>query len=106
MPNRDGKGPNGLGSMTGRAMGNCAGANNSANDRRCFKQGFARGFGNGFNNGRGNCRGFGRKIWTTPEQMVENGKISKETSLDELKAQRDEIEKAIKNIEQENKDSE
>jgi Family of unknown function (DUF5320) len=52
MPFRDGTGPTGQGSRTGRSGGNCAG-----------QGGAGRGFGRG---GRG--RGFGRGFGIAPEQ--------------------------------------
>ncbi len=62
MAGGDRRGPRGMGPMTGRGMGFCAG-----NDRPGFVteeavapgRGFGRGFGRGAGNGRGFGRGFG-----------------------------------------------
>ncbi len=61
MPGGDGRGPMGMGPMTGRTAGYCAGYNvpgymNPVGGRRGF--GFGRGFGRGGGWGRG--RGWGR----------------------------------------------
>ena len=64
MPGGDGTGPAGMGPMTGRAAGYCAGysvpgyANPIGGRGRGF--GFGRGWGRGFGRGRGWGRGFGR----------------------------------------------
>lgn len=59
MPRLDGTGPMGMGPMTGRGMGYCAGyaAPGYANPMG----GYGRGFGYGMGFGRG--RGFGRMFW-------------------------------------------
>ncbi|MBU0627894.1 MAG: DUF5320 domain-containing protein [Nanoarchaeota archaeon] len=56
MPRGDGTGPMGLGPMTGRAAGRCAGFNTPGFANTGF------GFGGGFGRGRGfgRARGFGR----------------------------------------------
>ena len=65
MPRGDGTGPNGLGPMTGRAAGYCAGysvpgyANPISGRGRGF--GFGRGLGRGRGRGRGFGSGFGRQ---------------------------------------------
>jgi len=78
MPRGNRRGPEGMGPMTGRGLGNCAGnsapgfENDSATPRwgLGFNRGFGgrgRGFGNG--NGRGAGRGFGRRFeWEDPNQ--------------------------------------
>jgi hypothetical protein len=81
MPGRNGTGPNGLGPRTGRGFGPCG----------C---GCKRGFG----------RGFGRRAWTTPQEMVEaNREPTEKELLSELKAERKEIDKTIKELEQKKK---
>lgn len=55
MPRGNGTGPMGMGAMTGRAGGYCAGFNGTPG----FGGGFGRGRGGGRNN-RGGCGGFGR----------------------------------------------
>lgn len=57
MPVRDGSGPQGMGPMTGRRMGNCNPDNDFAGtDNR--GRGFGRGFGCGNGMGRGRGGGF------------------------------------------------
>jgi len=60
MPRGDGMGPNGMGPMTGRAAGYCAGYDRPgfANPTYGGRMGFGRGLGRGFRGGFG--RGFGR----------------------------------------------
>ena len=62
MPGGDGTGPSGLGPMTGRRAGYCAGY--SAPGYASTIPGGARGFGygRGFGRGRGWGRGFGRRF--------------------------------------------
>ncbi|MFA5125865.1 MAG: DUF5320 domain-containing protein [archaeon] len=93
MPRGDRTGPAGLGPMTGRGMGYCAGYNMPGYMNPCFGRGFGRGFGAG--------RGFGRRFWTTPQEMIQAVKEPTEKELlSELKAEREEIDKAIKELEQ------
>ncbi len=66
MPRGDGTGPAGMGSMTGRAAGYCAGYNmpgfmNPAGGR--MGMGFGRGFGRGMGRGRG------WRFWGNPGPM-------------------------------------
>jgi hypothetical protein len=68
MPARDGTGPSGLGSMTGRGMGYCAGYNitgyaNPMPGRRLWGR---RGFGFGFGRGFGRGYGYGRYLAPYP----------------------------------------
>lgn len=66
MPAGDGTGPNGMGSMTGRAAGFCAGNDTPGYANpiggRGYGCGFGRGRGSGYGRGfgRGRGRGFGR----------------------------------------------
>ncbi len=61
MPRGDKKGPAGLGPLTGRRMGYCAGNTNSeSNSGIGFGRGMRNGNGRGFNQGSG--RGFGRNL--------------------------------------------
>ena len=57
MSGGDGTGPLGMGSMTGRAAGLCAGFNTPGYANPRYGRGFGRGFGRGMGFGRG--RGFG-----------------------------------------------
>ncbi|MFA6930397.1 MAG: DUF5320 domain-containing protein [Lentisphaeria bacterium] len=64
MPRGNGTGPMGMGAMTGRGAGYCAGNNvpgfMNPVAGRGFGGGFARGFGGGFARGGGRGFGFGR----------------------------------------------
>jgi len=66
MPRGDGTGPGGLGPMTGRAAGYCAGYSvpgymSPSGGRLGLGFGYGRGYGRGF--GRGMGRGYGRGFW-------------------------------------------
>ncbi len=106
MPRGDKTGPAGQGPMTGRELGYCAGYNQPGYATTCPKKGF--GNGRGFGAGRGfrqcNGQGFGRRLWTTPQEMIQvNKEPTEKELLSELKAERSEIDKAIKKIEQKKK---
>jgi len=65
MPRGDRTGPNGVGPMTGRVAGFCAGNErpgymNPAGARGYYDRGFGRGIGLGYNRGFGRGRGYGR----------------------------------------------
>ncbi len=53
MPRRDGTGPMGAGSMTGRGLGVCTGANAGLGMGLGLRRGFGRGLGRGFGRGFG-----------------------------------------------------
>ena len=67
MPGGDGSGPMGMGPMTGRAAGYCAGypmpGYMNPIPGRGFGRGWGRGFGGGF--GRGGGRGWRHRYWAT-----------------------------------------
>ncbi len=117
MPWGDGSGPNGMGSMTGRGAGYCAGYNGpgyaNAGPGGFFGRG--RGFGRGF--GRGLGRGFGFRrfapvnapvqpaqyvpvqsvpVQNTPVQS--QVKYTKEDELADLKAEKEMIARELKAI--------
>jgi hypothetical protein len=82
MPRGDGTGPRGLGPMTGRAAGYCAGYPipgfmNPSGGRLGLGFGYGRGYSRGF--GRGMGRGYGRAYWpaypypTTPPPTAYGG---------------------------------
>ncbi|RCW48754.1 MULTISPECIES: DUF5320 domain-containing protein [unclassified Halanaerobium] len=87
MPRGDRTGPEGMGPMTGRAMGYCAGA-----DSPGFVSGtpayVGRGYGRGFGRGGGYGRGRGARFYGTapaaPVSPVSKEEIQK-TQLTELK---------------------
>ncbi len=99
MPRGDRTGPAGAGAMTGRGMGYCVGNNTPGYMNQCFGRFSGRGFGRGF----GARRGFGSG-WTTPQEMIQtNQEPTKKEILSNLKAQREEIDKTIKELSQKNK---
>ena len=63
MARGDGTGPMGLGPMTGRSAGYCAGYSVPGYMNPVFGRGRGFGYGRGWNRGRGWGRGFG---WFTP----------------------------------------
>lgn len=81
MPNRDGSGPTGQGSMTGWGAGDCAG------DDRPVNRGFGRGLGRGLGR-RFGWRGQGR-LWGMGARNVQQ---SGNTVLDEINARLDKLE--------------
>lgn len=92
MPRRDGTGPLGLGSMTGRGLGVCSEVNHAPvygrglglSCGRCFGRSLGRGQGPGFSRGWG----FGSKIY--------NNQLS---SKEMLLAQREQIKNVLDAIE-------
>lgn len=60
MPAGDRTGPDGLGPMTGRGAGYCAGYAVPGYANPAGGRGYGRGYGRGFGWGRGGGRGFGR----------------------------------------------
>ena len=92
MPGMDRKGPEGKGPMTGRKMGQCSTGVPQV-----------RGFGRGFGMGRG--RGFGNRVNNFGNQepsalsTEEQKKILKD-GLDQINAEKTQIEKQLKELEQ------
>ncbi|MDD3083893.1 MAG: DUF5320 domain-containing protein [Candidatus ainarchaeum sp.] len=107
MPRGDGTGPNNLGPMTGRRMGYCAGYNAPG----FMNSGFGRGYGRGFGRSAGYGRGYGRRFaWNYVDAnpivgnaMPQYKEPTEKEILEELKTEKIEIEKAIKNIEEKTK---
>lgn len=83
MPRRDGTGPDGQGSRTGRGLGMCGTRGNQANNASSqnvnngtssfwgFGRGLARGLGRAF--GRGSRRGGGRGMGRNAQAGYQNG---------------------------------
>ncbi len=125
MPGGDRTGPRGLGSMTGRGLGYCAGY-----DSPGYTKGFGMGFGQGWGRARGVGRGLGRGVgygrgrgWSyrspiytpvytsypsgnipkiTPENqltMLQQEKEYLETDLNGIKSAIDDISKRIEELE-------
>ena len=88
MPRGDRTGPDGRGTMTGRARGYCAG-----NDRPGYAEpGFR---GRGF--GRGMSRGFGRRVYIDEEPL----EMTKEQKKKVLEAEAAELEAELEAIKKE-----
>ena len=109
MPFGDGSGPNGMGPMSGRAMGNCAG--NTVPGR--FAGGMGRGmrFGGGMGRGigRGAGRGFGGRGWpyfagqNAPQAQAGSELDFLRREAADLHTTLDEINKRISELEKDNK---
>ncbi|HCK99545.1 MAG TPA: hypothetical protein DHW42_05495 [Candidatus Marinimicrobia bacterium] len=104
MPRGDGTGPNGMGPMTGRAAGYCAGydrpgfANPLVGGRMGFGRGLGRGFRGGF--GRGFGRGFGyyQSAPAYYEAPVNRTAPTREQELEALKSQAANYEQGLQDI--------
>lgn len=84
MPRRDGTGPMGLGSMTGRGLGSCTGANGL-------------GSGLGLSGRRGFGRGFGRGVAVNQSSSKTQEALLQE-QRDLLKSQLSAIDKQLENL--------
>ncbi len=67
MPIRNGSGPSGQGPLTGRGLGNCTGASNTAYG---YGRGLGMGMGPGMGRGAGCGRGFGRYYTAAPAPIA------------------------------------
>jgi len=111
MPRGDGTGPMGMGSMTGRAAGYCAGYGMPGYANPVFGRGY---FGRGMGRGGGRGRGFrhwfyatglpfwGRMnpSWGWPQAGYAPPPIDKTTEIDMLKAEAADFEDALKQIQE------
>ena len=94
MPGGNGTGPMGMGPMTGRGAGNCAGLPTAGYANTMPGRGFARGRG-----GRGSGRGFGRGMGfrgTSPNAY--NPAISSQEEAKILKTQASSMQNEINSI--------
>lgn len=86
MPGRDKTGPEGMGSLTGRHLGNCSGAGSSVNN---YFAGFGRGFNRGFSGlggfRKGNRFGFGRKYAFVDDKSIQENSSTRVLE-DEIKS--------------------
>lgn len=111
MPGGDRTGPGGLGPMTGRARGFCAGYSYPGYMSYGFGRGYGRGFGRGFGRGMGRGRGWGLG-WGYPAggynpygygyggfpYQAGMPSISPEEELGYLKQEKDLMEKELKDL--------
>ncbi|MEF8874996.1 MAG: DUF5320 domain-containing protein [Candidatus Thermoplasmatota archaeon] len=125
MPRGDGTGPEGLGPMTGRGLGFCAGFDSPGFTKgggrglaRGRGRGLGRGLGRGFRGGRGRGggRGFGRApprrapierpvpVRRAPVRTETEGSYygdyTKEDEIEELKAYADQLEEELELVEE------
>ena len=99
MPRGDGTGPTGMGPMTGRGAGYCAGNQAPGYANPVSGRGFGPGFGRG--RGIGFGRGFGRGWYAAPPAgypAVVAPQVTQEQELDMLKTQADNFENALSEI--------
>lgn len=107
MPRGDGTGPMGMGPMTGRAAGYCAGYPVPGFANPIVGRGFGMGFGRGFGRGWwGRGRGFGRR-WAYPYAGGSYGipyaypyapVMTSEQEADILKAQAEDLKSGLEDI--------
>lgn len=90
MPRRDGTGPMGAGSMTGRGLGLCTGAN-------AVKYGAGLGLGLGLACRRGFGRGFGRGVAVNQNSSKTQKELLQE-QRDAMKSRLDVIDKQLENL--------
>lgn len=92
MPRRDGTGPMGAGSMTGRGLGSCTGANAVT-----YGAGLGLGLGLGLACRRGFGRGFGRGLAVNQNSSKTQKELLQEQK-DVLKNRLDVIDKQLENL--------
>lgn len=91
MPQRDGTGPMGEGTMTGRGLGICSGTNESRGGRG-LGRGCGRGGGRGVGRGMGRVGGLSDLSAKTPTELLQEEKAI-------LKSRVDALEKRLENLE-------
>jgi len=94
MPRRDGTGPEGMGTMTGRGLGNCTGGNAEYTGQN-YRQGL------GLRRGRGLGMGLGAKCRNFFGMGYGNGRFNNITKISEeeyLKKEKENIENELANI--------
>lgn len=95
MPRRDGTGPRGAGSMTGRGLGVCTGANalkfgaGLAAAGLCLGLACRRGFGRGF--GRGMALNDNRTSSKTPKELLTEQKTMLQKRLEVIEKQLEDL---------------
>ena len=107
MPGGDGTGPGGMGPMTGRAAGYCAGYPTPGYANRVPGRGFGfgmgRGFGMGFGAGRGwrNFGGMRRNMYNAPMASYDvpfNRGLTREEEVEMLKGQAGQVEETLSSL--------
>ncbi|MFW5787036.1 MAG: DUF5320 domain-containing protein [Halanaerobiales bacterium] len=103
MPRGDRTGPNGMGPMTGRGLGYCAGNNRPGYMEPGPGPGFGRGYGRGFGRGFGRGMGYRRFGYYPPQAPANynpayNSSVNKEDELNYLKDTAKNLEKELENI--------
>ncbi len=112
MPGGDGTGPNGMGPMTGRGLGYCAGYDTPGFTRGV---GMGRGYGRGFGRGRGRGRGLGlgnrggrggyyappRPYYGTPTQVPVYTQPEPQTVLNNLESEKKYLQDSLAKLEDE-----
>ncbi|MCD6226675.1 MAG: DUF5320 domain-containing protein [Candidatus Aenigmarchaeota archaeon] len=108
MPFGDGTGPEGLGPLTGRGLGYCAGYDSPGFTRGIPMggRGFARGFGRGFRARRFIPRRFIRPIYNPYYDYIPQRPLTKEDEKKLIEQDIKNIEEEIKYLEQEKKEIE
>lgn len=90
MPARDGRGPRGMGQMTGRGLGFCA--NGFYGRKSCYGPGFGRkGFGPGYGGGYGYGPGYGFRQDITEKEFLKNQKEFLESQIEEIEKELEDL---------------
>lgn len=90
MPARDGRGPRGMGQMTGRGLGFCA--NGFYGRKSCYGPGFGRrGFGPGYGAGYGYGPGYGFRQDITEKEFLKNQKEFLESQIEEIEKELEDL---------------
>ena len=100
MPARDGRGPRGMGQMTGRGLGFCA--NGFYGRKSCYGPGFGRrgfgpgygagyGYGPGYGAGYGYGPGYGFRQDITEKEFLKNQKEFLESQIEEIEKELEDL---------------
>lgn len=96
MPRGDGTGPMGMGPMTGRAAGFCAGFNTPGHMNTIPGRGFGMGFGRGFGGGFGwRNRYYAAGMTGWPQAAGVMPQMSREQEIEMLKNQADSLQNTL-----------
>lgn len=112
MPRGDRTGPNGMGQMTGRGLGYCAGYDSPGFTKGVPRGGAGFGFGRGYGRGQGFRRGFGYgrgfqyptyPNYAVPQYSATDETKYLETEIDALKNELTAMEKRLSELQKEDK---